>query len=231
MAENQWNDEFREPEQPFRRPDPTPDQWGGEAPPPKAGMSGGMKAFLIIVAILGTGCVLCCGVVGFFAYQMVPKISQNPAEVNAARDEIAKIELPAGFQPVTMFKMDNFFMNMTAVEYRDSAIDGRFSMAEMQLKVGEPAQRDQAMRQQLEKQGIGTPKTLRNAKSETKSIEIKGQECSFAIKRGEDPVSKKKICQVAGLFTGKRGPVWLSLEMDNQAFKEDAIVKMLEEIK
>src|SRR5580698_4231471 len=157
MAENQWSDEFREPEQPSRRPEPAPDQWGGEAPPPKAGMSGGMKAFLIIVAILGTGCVLCCGVVGFFAYQMVPKISQNPAEVNAARDEIAKIELPAGFQPVTMFKMDNFFMNMTAVEYRDSAIDGRFSMAEMQLKVGEPAQRDQAMRQQLEKQGIGTP--------------------------------------------------------------------------
>ena len=94
-----------------------------------------------------------------------PEDLQNPAEVNAARDDIAKINLPAGFQPVTMFKMDNFFMTMTAVEYRDSAIDGRFSMAEMQLKVGEPSQRDQAMRQQLEKQGIGTPKTLRNAKS------------------------------------------------------------------
>jgi hypothetical protein len=230
MAENQWSDEFREPERPFRRPDPSPDQWGGEVPP-KAGMSGGMKAFLILVAILGTCCVLCCGVVGFFAYQMFPKTSQDPAEVNAAREEIAKIDLPAGFKPVTMVKMDNFFMTMTAVEYRDSAIDGRLSLAEMQLKVGEPAQRDEAMRTQLERQGIGAPRNLRTAKSETKSIEIKGQECSFAIKRGEDPISKKKMCQIVGVIPGKRGPAFFSLEMDEKAFKEDAIVKMLEAIK
>ena len=69
------------------------------------------------------------------------------------------------------------------------------------------------------------------AKSETKSIEIKGQECSFAIKRGEDPISKKKMCQIVGVIPGKRGPAFFSLEMDEKAFKEDAIVKMLEAIK
>jgi len=231
MAENQWSDEFREPEQHSRRPDPSPDQWGGEPPPAKSGMSGGMKAFLILVAILGTCCILCCGIVGFFAYQSFPKLSQNPADVNAARDEIAKIELPKGFQPERMAKMDNFFMTMTAVDYRDPAIDGHFSMAEMQLKIGEPSQRDQAMRQQLERQGIGAPKNLRNVKTETKAIEIKGQESSFTFKRGEDPMSKKKMCQVQGVFEGKHGPVWISLEMDDKAFKEDAIVKMLEGIK
>jgi hypothetical protein len=229
MAENQWSDDFREPEQRSSRPDPSPDQWGGEAPP-KQGMSGGMKAFLILVAILGTCCVLCCGIVGFFAYQSFPKLSQNPADVNAARDEIAKIELPKGFQPERMAKMDNFFMTMTAVDYRDPAIDGHFSMAEMRLKVGEPSQRDQQMRQQLERQGIGAPKNLRNAKTQTKSIEIKGQECNFTFKRGEDPMSKKKMCQVQGVFESKNGPVWISLEMDDKAFKEDAIVKMLEGI-
>lgn len=229
MAENQWSDEFREPEQQPRRSEPAADQWGG--PPPKAGMSGGMKAFLILVAILGTCCVLCCGIVGFFAYQMFPKVSQNPAEINAARDDIAKIDLPAGFQPEHMVKMDNFFMTMTAVEYRDPAIDGHFSLGEMQVKVGEPAQREQAMRQQLDRQGIGAPKNLRNAKSETKSIEIKGQECSFTFKRGEDAVSKKKMCQVQGVFEGKHGPVWIFLEMDQKAFKEDAVIKMLEGIK
>ncbi len=231
MAENQWSDEFREPEQPSRRPEPAPEQWGGDVPPPKAGMSGGMKAFLILVAILGTCCVLCCGVVGFFAYQMFPKVSQVPADVNAARDEIAKIDLPAGFQPVHMVKMDNFFMTMTAVEYRDPAIDGHLSLAEMQLKVGEPAQRDQAMRQQLEQQGIGGPKNLRDVKSETKTIQIKGRDCTFTIKRGEEQGSKKKMCQVQGVFEGKHGPVSISLEMDAKAFKEDAVVKMLEGIK
>jgi hypothetical protein len=230
MSGNQWSDEFREPEQHSRRPDPAPDQWAGEAPP-KPGMSGGMKAFLILVAILGTCCVLCCGVVGFFAYQMFPKTSQSPAEINAARDDMAKIDLPAGFQPEQMIKMDNFFMNMTAVVYHDPAIDGRFSLAEMQLKVGDPAQREQAMRQQFDRQGVGAPRNLRNAKTETKSIEIRGQESTFTFRQGEDSASKKKIGQVQGVFEGKRGPVLLFLEMDQKAFKQDAIIKMLEGIK
>jgi hypothetical protein len=230
MTENQWSDEFREPEQHSPRPDQSPDQWGSEAPP-KQGMSGGMKAFLILIAILGTCCVLCCGVGGFFAYQSFPKVSQNAADVDAARDEIAKIDLPKGFQPEHTIKVDNFFMTLIAVEYRDPAIDGHFSLAEMQLKFGEASERDQAMRQQLERQGFGAFKNLRNAKSETKSIEIKGQECSISIKRGEDPGSKKKMVQVQGVFDGKHGPVSISLEMDAKAFKEEAIVKMLEGIK
>ena len=233
MAENQWNDEVREPNQPSRRPDPAPEQWGGEAPPPpKSGMSGGMKAFLIIVAILGTCCVLCCGVVGFFAYQMFPKVSQVPADVNAARDEIAKIDLPAGFEPEQLVKMDNFFMTMTLVVYRAPAINGTLAMCEMQIKFGQAAQRDQLMRQQFDKQGVGAPKNIRNAKTETKKIKIKGQECTFAFKVGEDPgAGQKKMRQVAGVFEGKHGPVLLSIEMDASALKDDAIVKMLEGIK
>ncbi len=40
--------------------------------------------------------------------------------MNAGRDEIAKIDLPAGFEPEQLVKMDNFFMAMTLVVYRDS---------------------------------------------------------------------------------------------------------------
>ncbi len=144
MADNQWSDELRGPEETPRRPDPSHDQWEGEAQPPKAGMSGGMKAFLILAAVLGCCCVLCCGIVGFFAYSFFPKVSQNAADVNAARGEIAKIELPAGFTPVHMIKIDNFMMSMTAVGYRNPAIHGEITLAEMRLKVGEAAQRDQA---------------------------------------------------------------------------------------
>ena len=227
MAENQWSDEFREPE---RRPDPTPEQWAGGGPPPKAGMSGGMKAFLIIVAILGIGCVLCCGIFGFVAYRVFPKTSDVPAEVNAGRDAIAKIDLPAGFEPERVVTMDNVFMAMTLVVYRAPAINGNFAMCEMQIKVGDAAQQDQQMRQQLDSQGIGS-KNIKNAKTETKTVKIKGHDCKFTFKDGEDPNSKKKVRQVAGAFEGKHGPVFLSLEVDASALKEDAIIKMLEGIK
>ena len=62
----------------------------------------------------------------------------------------------------------------------------------MRLKVGEAAQRDQAMRQQLERQGFGSPKILSNAKSETKTIKIKGQDCTFTFKQGDRPSHEKK---------------------------------------
>lgn len=231
MAGNQWSDDYRGPQDPPGPPGPPPDRWEGEAPPPKPGMSGGMKAFLILVAILGTCCLLCCGIGGFFVYQMFPKMSKIPAEVNAGRDEIAKLQLPAGFEPVSMFKIDNFMMSMIAVEYRNTAIHGRISLAQMQLKVGDAAQRDEAMRQQMERNGLGAPKNLINVKSETKTVEIKNQECQFTFKHGEDPATRKKMRQVSGVFEGNHGPVWISIDMDDAAFKEDAIVKMLEGIK
>jgi hypothetical protein len=228
MAENQWSDESPESGEPRRRP--SSDHWEGEAPP-KAGMSGGMKAFLILAGILGLCCVLCCGVVGFFAYSFFPKVSQVPADVDAARNEIAKIELPAGFAPATMFKIDSFMMSMTAVEYRNAAIHGQITLVEMQLKVSPPAQRDQTMRQQLDRQGFGTPMILNNAKSETKKIKIKGQDCEFVFKQGSQGTPKRDVRQITGVFEGNHGPVSIMIEMDASAYKEDAIIKMLEGIK
>ncbi len=230
MAGNQWSDEVQGSGETPRRPGPSGDQWEGAGPPPKAGMSGGMKAFLINAAILGTLCVLCCGIGGFFIYSFVPKMSTNPAEINAARDEMAKIELPAGFEPAQLFKFDNFMMTMIALGYKNPAIHGTITFAQMKLKVGDAAQRDQAMRQQLDRQGFGVPKFLTNAKAETKTIKIKGQDCNFVFKRGDDSVTKKKADQITGVFEGNHGPVSIMIEMDDSAYKADAIVKMLEKI-
>ena len=157
MADNQWNDELRGPEGTPRQPNRSGDQWD-DAPPPKAGMSSGMKVFLILVAILGCCCVVCCGVVGFLGYSFMPKVSQNAADVNAAKDEMAQITLLAGFEPNNMVKMDNMMMSMIAVSYHNPAVHGEITMAEFRLKVGNAKQQDEQMHQQLERQGFGNPK-------------------------------------------------------------------------
>jgi hypothetical protein len=228
MPEDQWSDDFQEPPKTPRRPDR--DQWD-EGPPAKAGMSSGMKAFLIVVAILGTCCVLCCGVGAFFIYSFYPKVSEAPADVDAARNEIAKIDLPAGFKPVRMVKMDNMALTMIAVEYEDPAIDGRISLAEMRVKMGQAAQNDEAIRGRLESGGFQTGKPLSNIKRETKTIKVNGQDCSFTFARGNQQGTKKKMREVSGAFDGPHGPAWISIEMDDAKFNEDAIVKMLEGIK
>jgi hypothetical protein len=230
MADNQWNDELRGPEGTPRQPNRSGDQWD-DAPPPKAGMSSGMKVFLILVAILGCCCVVCCGVVGFLGYSFMPKVSQNAADVNAAKDEMAQITLPAGFEPNNMVKMDNMMMSMIAVSYHNPAVHGEITMAEFRLKVGNAKQQDEQMHQQLERQGFGNPKRLTNTKSDAKTISIKGQECNFSFKTGTDPGTHKKMREISGVFQGKQAPVMISIQMDDSAYKEDAIVKMLEAVK
>jgi hypothetical protein len=37
--------------------------------------------------------------------------------------------------------------------------------------------------------------------------------------------------EISGAFQGKHAPVMISIQMDDSAYKEDAIVKMLEAIK
>lgn len=230
MADNQWNDEFRGPEDSSRQPDRSRDQWD-DAPPPKAGMSSGMKVFLILVAVLGCCCLVCCGVGAFFIYSVVPKVSQNPAEINAAREEMVQITLPAGFEPGNMFKMDNMMFSMTAVEYRNAAIQGEITLAQFRVKVGNAKQQDEQMHQQLERQGFGNPKHLTNTKSETKTVEVKGKDCNFTFRQGTDPGTHKKMREISGAFQGKQAPVFIMIQMDESAYKEDAIVKMLEAIK
>ena len=230
MADNQWNEESRGPKDASRQPDRSRDQWD-DAPPPKAGMSSGMKVFLTSRSVLGTCCLVCCGVGAFFFYSFMPKVSQNPADINAARDEMAQITLPAGFEPVNMAKMDNMMFSMIVVDYRNPAVNGEISMAEFRLKVGNAKQQDEQMHQQLERQGFGNPKHLTNTKSETKTIEIKGKECNFNFRQGTDPGTHKKMREINGSFQGKQAPVFIMIQMDESAYKEDAFVKMLEATK
>lgn len=233
MAGNQWDDEPRNPNEPPHRAGGPRDPWESpEGRPPKPGMSSGMKAFLIILAIVGTCLVLCCGIGGYFIWSAARGIkhSENPADVNAARDEIAKIKLPEGFKPKDMFGMDNFMMKMAVVVYENPAVHGRIMLMEMNVKVGQPQQNKAQMRAQLEQQGMARQSPLTNVKSSSKIIKIKGRDCDFEFVTGQDPATKKKRDQVSGVFDGSQGPVLFSMEVDDSGFHQDEVVKMLESI-
>jgi hypothetical protein len=150
-------------------------------------MSGGMKACLIIICIVGFCCLLCCGVVGYFGYSMVPKISEAPADVDAAREEIAKINLPPGFVPKNSAKIDNMFFSMTMVEYENPGHASLFMMQMRPKMGGNDAMLP--MRQQFEQKRVTRTTDvgqMKNAKMETKQIKIKGRESTFTFTKGEE---------------------------------------------
>ena len=152
-------------------------------------MSGGMKACLVVLCVVGFCCLLCCGGFAYFGYTMVPKVSNSPAEINAARDEIAQITLPAGFEPKTSAKIDNWFGRLTMVEYSNPG-HADLMLMQIQAKIGGPDAMT-PIRQSMEKQRVTKVEVgpMQNAKVETKMIKIKGKDCLFTFTTGDEGVN------------------------------------------
>jgi hypothetical protein len=185
MSQSAWPEEGRQPDHADRSGQRPPEDWGGQPPGPPSGMSGGMKACLIVICVLGACCLLCCGGFGYLGYAMVPKVSTVPAEIDAAREEIAKINIPAGFEPKNSLKIDNWFCNVSMVEYSNPG-HANLMMLQMRAKIGGPGAM-QGIRQSIEQQRVTHveigPKA--NAKVETRMLKIKGKDCQFTFTTGD----------------------------------------------
>jgi hypothetical protein len=238
MSQSAWPEERRPDDRSGQRPS---DDWSGHAAPP-SGMSGGMKACLIVACVVGVCCLLCCGGIAYFGYSFVPKVSENPAEIDATRNSIAKIDLPPTFKPKASLKFDNFFMSMPLVVYEDPG-HAIMMLMQMRVKIKGADFNDQVMRQQFDQRRSVEVGRLENSKTETKNIKIKGQECPFVFVTGEsrqpvgggkgkaDDKNKKVIRHtIEGSFEGNDGMAMIMVEFDD-TYKEADIVKMLESIK
>jgi hypothetical protein len=185
MSQSAWPEEGRQPDHADRSGQRPPEDWGGPPPGPPSGMSGGMKACLIVICVLGACCLLCCGGFGYLGYAMVPKVSTVPADINAAREEIAKIDIPAGFEPKNSLKIDNWFCTVTMVEYSNPG-HANLMMLQGLAKIGGPAAM-QSIRQSIEQQRVTHvevgPKA--NAKVETRMLKIKGKDYQFTFTSGD----------------------------------------------
>jgi len=237
MSQAEWPEEVRRPDD-VNRPARRSEDWSDQAPPPPSGMSGGMKACLVVICVVGLCCLLCCGVVVYVFYNMVPKVSENPAEIDAVRDSICKIDIPPGLKPKTSIKFDNFFMSMPMVVYEDAG-HATLMLMQMRIKV-QGGDFNQAMRQQFDQRRSVEVGRMENSKTETKNIKIKGKECSFVFTSGEErvpqgpgagkkPGKKEFRHAIEGSFEGKDGQAMIFIDFDD-TYKEADIVKMLENI-
>jgi hypothetical protein len=91
--------------------------------------------------------VLCCGGFAYLGYMFAPQIGTLPAEINAVRDEIVTITLPAGLEPEASVKMDNFIMSYKTVRYESKDAKTSLTIDEMNAKMGDaPPNQDAKLR-------------------------------------------------------------------------------------
>jgi hypothetical protein len=226
MSQSDWPEEGRRPDNADHAGKEPTGAWDEPAAPP-SGMSGGMKTCLILAGVVGVCCLLCCGVAGYIGYSGRPKISTDAADVDAARNEIAKLNLPAGFKPKQMMKTDNFIMSMIMVQYENPG-HADLNMTQMRLKFGgKDAQK--GMRQSAQQPNMPNMEALNNAKSETKTVKIRGRDYTFNFTQGQG-ATKKPRHRIQGQFDVENdGMATIVIDFDD-TYKDADFVKMLENI-
>jgi hypothetical protein len=235
--------------------------WYDQAQPPRSGMSGGMKTCLILACVIGFLFLVFCGVFGYLIYSIVhsiatPVVSHDPAEINAARDAIGKMTLPAGLKPKSLTKVDNMFFSADTIEYENEE-HADLTMMRMRAKFGRGGQMSGRMREQFEQQrmthihvGPG-----QNEKVETRNIKIKGEDFPFTFTKTEEVLGgggkekgpgaakekgpagagkekgAKKIERetISGALTENNGLLLINIEFDD-TYKEADFVNMLKSI-
>jgi hypothetical protein len=64
----------------------------------------------------------------------------------------------------------------------------------------------------------------------SKKIRVKGVEQDFIFSSGEDARTRRKVRQVIGNFPGRKGDAHLIYRTEEESYKEEDVVKMLESI-
>jgi hypothetical protein len=200
----------------------------------KQGMSTGMKVLIVLLCMGGGMFVLCCGGGIFFFSKSANSSTEDPREVIAITQDIVEITIPEQFVPQGGINLDIIFMQMKVAAYTSTSGDGMLMIMEMNVSGLTPEQQEpeirKAMRQQMGNQNFGEQE-LDLIKTETRTFTIRGKEIDFKFAEAEDPNTKTAYRQVTGVFPGKGGTAFLRLQIEEEGYDENAVVKMIESIK
>ena len=203
-----------------------PQEMGSAPQPKKKGMST-MAKVLIFLGCSAFGIfALCCGGGIWWVSKMQP--TQNPGEIAARTKTIVDIEIPATFKPTIAMDVKIPFAFTMKMAVYNTAQQGMLILMSMDLPTGGPQQEAQ-MRQQMKQQGHGRQLTIKS--SETKKFMIRGKEVEFNFAKATEDSTNKPFRQVTSSFNGKIGMTMLIMQIPEDEYKEEEIIKMIESIK
>ena len=196
----------------------------------------GSKVLWIILGVVGGSMLLCCGG-GVFLYQKFKDQFKMEVDVTAAGTEamtktIADIEILEDFQPMSSLDMDLAGYSMKWAVYQQQERTGRLMLAEMNFPSADQAQEkkqlEDSMQQQQQQQGF---RLLNNLSTETREFTIRGETVDFEFAEGTDVSTDTAVRQITGVFPGRDGMGYLRLQIDDDSYDEEAVVRMIESIK
>ncbi|TWT58260.1 hypothetical protein KOR42_16320 [Thalassoglobus neptunius] len=196
---------------------------------PSPGMSTGMKVLMGLLIFSAVSLVICCGGIYWFVSNSTTA-TENPAEIDAMRDEIATIVLPAVYEPGVGVGF-NLFIKMDMVAYGRSKDPENGGIVLMQMS-GPSMMEEEDLRLEFEKEAEkqGTNQDIDVTSQETRTFTIDGEEVDFEFVTGTRPESDDVVHQVVGVFKGREGMAFLMIFETDNNWNEEEVVRMIESI-
>lgn len=212
----------------------------------KPGMSTGVKVLIGVLVGGGLLSLLCCGGFVFFGYTMAKKaeIKAAPEEVRAVATQIATIDIPAEYEPQAAINMNVEMVGLTMAMAVFADGDEDAGVILMQVKIPEQELDQEQTQMQLDQQFVGIkdmyqqqsmgqyyfPEPLTGSESETRELTVQGEPVEFLFTKGHGSMTDQDMRQVEGTYSANGGRVRIIVQMPEEYYNEEEIVKMIESI-
>jgi hypothetical protein len=176
--------------------------------------------------------VVCCGAVGVMGWRFMSQMAtSDPAEIRRQSAEMLDMTIPPQYQPMQGMNMGIVRMIMYQTEPAADGTRGMLMLMEMGMQnLGVDAeQQKQELRKAAQQQQAN--QNVQQMKSETREIEIGGEQVPFQFSEATPQGQAKKMYIVNGVVEGKRGPVMVQVMLPEDQYDEAAVVQMLQSIK
>lgn len=192
---------------------------------------GGCLKWVLILGGLGLLSVLvCCGGGVWLMWGSLPKMVGTPAEVAAVSQEIMQIDIPPDYIGEAGMSADNFIFAMRFATYRHKEGKGQLLIGSMQVKLG--ASKDQqAEFKNTTRERSDNEKKLTITNTEDREFTIRGKKVPFKFSEATEEGTDKKYRLVEGELEGAGTMAVFQLTLEEDAYDEEAVVKMIESIR
>lgn len=208
--------------------DPTPQraqQWEE-----KSSGSGCLKYALIVGGLGFVVMLVCCGGLVWFGWGFIPKMATSPADVAAVGQQVMQIDIPEEYVGKAGATIDNPLIAMRFAAFLHKEGKGALLIGTMQVKVGNLKDKEADFKTRFEQQSKDKKK-LTIKKTEEREFTIRGKQVTFKFSEAEEEGTDKKFRLVTGDLEAPGSLTILQLTLEEEAYDEEAVVKMIESIK
>ncbi len=166
----------------------------------------------------------------YIGSQMNFEVIEDPVVAAERLTEIADIDVPDSFEAEGSASFDIFFMSMQMVAFQPTNGQGVLIIGQVNLNIEAGPEAEEDMRRSIREQGGQKRLNIDEESVETREFEIRGNTAEFEFAKAEND-DGEVYRQVVGSFEGKQGTAILVLQVEEEHYDEEAVVKMLESIK